>query len=329
MIRGFDFKEFTRTKIFTLIALEVLLIIIFSIWAKAVGNDFLSFKTLITILDSMTLSSFLAIGAGCLLLAGHLDLSQASVGAFAGVMLAAGVKFWHMPLGAIILLSVAVAAGFGLINGILVNKFNFQSFIGTLAMATAIKGLMYFTSVPPAGGAPTGINFVEPSLKAFVGIRLFGVFPITIVLAVGAFIIYGIIMNKTKFGMRVYLVGGNSMAAKFSGINPQLILFILFINCAALSSVSGILGAARLSQGSLLALSTSQFTGLTAAILGGISFGGGRGGLGGTFVGLVILNTFATGMAIININPYWTNAFEGILLLVALSLEYFSLKKTR
>jgi ABC-type glucose/galactose transport system permease subunit len=76
-----------------------------------------------------------------------------------------------------------------------------------------------------------------------------------------------------------------------------------------------------------MALTTSQFTGLTAAILGGISFGGGVGNIGGAFIGLLILNTFQIGMGIVGVNPYWVNVFSGILLLVALSLDFFAMMR--
>jgi ribose/xylose/arabinose/galactoside ABC-type transport system permease subunit len=320
-----DLNGFLKSKIFTLLVLEAALIIVFGIWSRAVGNNFMSYKTLVTILDSLTLSSFLAIGAGCLLLAGHLDLSQAAVGAFAGVMIGILIKNYGMPLGPAMLLTILIAAGFGFINGLLVNKFNFASFIGTLAMASSIKGLMYFTSVGP-NGAPAQVSFNEPTLRFLGTYRLLDIVPLPIFFTLIAFIVYGTIMSRTKFGMRVYLVGSNPKAAHHAGINPKVILYILFINCAVLAAIAGILGASRLMQGSLQALATSQFTGLTAAVLGGISFGGGRGGLGGTFVGLVILSTFSTGMAMININPYWTSAFQGILLLAALTLDYLSEK---
>jgi ribose/xylose/arabinose/galactoside ABC-type transport system permease subunit len=323
-----DLKGFVKTKMFSLLVLEAGMIVVFSVWTKLIGNNFLSFNTFVTILDSLVLSSFLAIGAGCLMLAGHLDLSQAAVGAFAGVMLGVLIKNFALPLGPALLLTVLVAAGFGFINGLLVNNFNFPSFIGTLAMASVVKGLMYFTSVGE-NGAPTQVSFNEPTWRFLGTYRLFDVFPIPIFFALAAFLIYGFIMTRTKFGLEVYLVGSNPKAAHFAGINPKVVLYILFINCAILSSLAGMFGASRLMQGSLQALATSQFTGLTAAILGGISFGGGRGGLGGTFVGLVILNTFSTGMAMININPFWTSAFSGILLLVALTLDYFSTKSER
>ena len=77
----------------------------------------------------------------------------------------------------------------------------------------------------------------------------------------------------------------------------------------------------------MTALTTNQFTGLTAAILGGISFGGGVGGMGGAFVGLLILNTFQIGMSFVGVNPFWVNVFSGVLLLLALAVDFISMQR--
>jgi ribose/xylose/arabinose/galactoside ABC-type transport system permease subunit len=319
-------KEFVKTKMFTLLALEAALIVIFSIWARLVGNNFLVPTTLWTLMDSIVVTSFLAIGAGCLLISGEIDLSQAGVGAFGGVMIAVAIKYFALPWPLAVLLTLVVCALFGAANAILVTKFRFQSFIATLAMASVARGLMMFISVPEDGNSPQSIAFSSPVLQFIGGGRIAGLFPFAIILVIVAFVIYGLIMSKSKFGLRTYLVGGNPRASWLSGIDPKMILLILFINSAVLGGLSGTLAAARSMLGGLNALGTAQFTGLTAAVLGGISFGGGTGGLGGAFVGLVIINTFNIGMAIVNINPFWTNAFSGIILLAALTMDYFSMR---
>ena len=134
---------------------------------------------------------------------------------------------------------------------------------------------------------------------------------------------------KTGFGMKVKFIGGNAIAAGLAGINAAMITYILFVNSAVLSGVAGIFTAARLGQGSLMALQTNQFTGITAAVLGGISFGGGTGGMAGVFVGLLILNTFQIGMGAVGVNPFWVQVFTGALLLVALTADFVTQARSR
>ena len=141
------------------------------------------------------------------------------------------------------------------------------------------------------------------------------------------FIFFGILMSKTAFGMKVTLMGGSPVAATLAGINAQGLTILLFVISAVMGGIGGVFNCARLSQGALTALSTNQFTGLTAAILGGISFGGGVGGMGGAFVGLLILNTFQIGMSFVGVNPFWVNVFSGVLLLLALAVDFISMQR--
>jgi ribose/xylose/arabinose/galactoside ABC-type transport system permease subunit len=316
-------KDFLKSKMFTLLVLEAALIIIFSIWARSIGNNFLTANTFLNLANSLVVTAFLAIGAGCLLISGEIDLSTAAVGAFGGVIVATAIRYWDLSWPLAVLLTLLLCAAFGAANALLVTRFNFQSFIATLAMASVAKGLMMFASVPPDGDNPIHVSFRSPGLE-FVGGGKIGVLPFPVILIAIAFVVYGLLMSKTKFGRRTYMVGGNHRAAWLSGIDPKIILLILFINSSVLGGVSGVLASARAMQGGLQALGSAQFTGLTAAVLGGISFGGGTGGMGGAFVGLLIINTFQTGMQIVNVNAFWSNAFSGLILIAALAMDYFS-----
>ncbi|NLA87498.1 MAG: hypothetical protein GX847_09545 [Clostridiales bacterium] len=142
-----------------------------------------------------------------------------------------------------------------------------------------------------------------------------------------AFIIYGLMLSKSQLGKSIYLIGGNREASRLSGINSKRISYFLFMNCSFLGGISGLVYTMRVKQGSLLALQTDQFTGITAAILGGISFAGGSGGMGGTFVGLLVIKTFNKGMMISGSSTYLTSVLSGALLVAALTLDYMSQRR--
>ncbi|MDR1589243.1 MAG: ABC transporter permease [Oscillospiraceae bacterium] len=267
------------------------------------------------IVDSMTVVSFLTIGAGCLMISGYIDLSVGAVGTLCGILMAKllvlGV-WWPIAC----LLTIAAGAICGIISAILVNELRFQAFIATMAMASITQGFMYIIS----SGQAVIINDAAVG-KIGSGV-IFGYLPVTLVLAVAAFIIYGVLMSGTKFGRDVYLVGGNPEAARLAGIYPKKISYILFFNSGALGGLAGMLFAARVKSATVTGIINSQFSGMTAAILGGVSFGGGAGGLGGAFVGLLILNAFNNGMMILGISPYWQTFASGIILIAALMLDY-------
>ena len=312
-----------KNKVFQLILLFIVLVTIFTVWSAIKGGSFFKLSTFRNILNSLVVSSFLTIGAGSLMIAGQIDLSQAAIGAFGSMVLASAIGSWGLPLMVAVVLAMLLCAAFGALNALLVTKFRFPSFIGTLAMASIAKGLMYLFSSAGNGRQATNV-FFSSDILSFIGMGYIGPIPISIVIMLVFFVAYGILMSKTRFGMKVTLIGGNPEAAKLAGINSKAIIYILFINCAILGGVAGIFSTCRLGQGSLSALTTNQFTGLTAAVLGGISFGGGIGGMGGAFLGLLILNTFQVGMGVVGVNPFWVNVFTGVILLSALAMDFLA-----
>ena len=321
-------KPLLQHKVFSLVLLYIGMVIIFTVWALINHTKFLTWPVFRNILNSLVVSSFLTMGAGCLLIAGHIDLSQAAIGAFGSMVLATAIKGWALPWYVGIVIALILCAVFGAVNAVLVTRLRFPSFISTLAMASMVKGLMYLFSSLGNNGLAANVNFMNKAVS-FIGTGSLGPIPFGVIVMAVFFIVYGLIISKSAFGMKVTLMGGSPVAATLAGINANGIMTILFINSAVLGGVAGIFNCARLSQGALTALTTNQFTGLTAAILGGISFGGGVGGMGGAFVGLLILNTFQIGMGIVGVNPFWVNVFSGLLLLIALAFDFLSQQRQK
>lgn len=304
---------------FTLVIILVALIVIMTI---GTSGYFIKLDNLKKILDSMYINAMLTIGAAMLLISGELDLSVGAVGTAAAVMLAFFLKNLGWPLIPAFIITLVAAAVIGFINSILVNRARFPSFIATLAMASVAQGLSYMFT---GGGTVTVSN---KALRWIGSGQLFGVIPISIVVVIVAFVIYGIILSKSKFGRQMYLVGGNPYATRLSGINPNKVKSILFVNSSCLAAVGGIVLSARASSASLQGIKAQQFYGLTAAILGGVSFGGGTGGMTGAFLGLLIFTAFANGMVNLHVNSYWNQVIYGLLLLAALTLDFFSSRRT-
>lgn len=324
-------KKITGSKVVQLLAIWVVLYAIFTIVTSIQGTTvkFLSTKNFFEIVDLMILSSFLAVGSGFLLVSGNMDLSAAAIGAFANVLFAALLDFYDWAVLPAIVFTAACAVIFGLLNAVLVNEFHCPTFIVTMSMTFVAKGMMQLVSVDPSTGNAGTVNFYNDFTTWVCNTKIGGVVSIMFIIVVIIFIFYGILLAKTKFGMQVYLVGSNPMAATLCGINAKKVLYILFGNSAFLASIAGMIYMCRASQGDLNALANNQFTGMTAAILGGVSFGGGNGNLAGVFVGLLILNTFSKGMVAIGSSSYWTTILTGVLLLVALIIDSIAVQKAR
>lgn len=310
-------KKIVRHRLFPLVMLLLAIVLIYTILS---GGVFISFKNIRNILQSTTVVSLLAIGAGMLMIAGYIDLSLGGIGTMCAMLAAYMLRNgspWYLAL----LVALALGAVGGAFNAVMVNELKFQSFIATLATASITQGI---TSIISNGKQ---IDISDPVFKFIGNERIADVVPVSVIISMLALLIYGIILARTKFGRSVYLIGGNQDAARLSGLKPKKISYILFINAGCLAALAGILLAGRLKSATAVGITNSQFAGLTAAILGGISFGGGVGGMGGALIGILILNCFNNGMTVIDVNPYWQTIASGILLLVALGVDFMTQRR--
>jgi ribose transport system permease protein len=120
------------------------------------------------------------------------------------------------------------------------------------------------------------------------------------------------------------MCGGNMMAARLSGVNVTKIGTIMMINCSALSAFGGIVLSSRMHQISVDSMMTALMNSITATFLGGVSFGGGSGSMAGAFIGLLMLSFFNNGLVIIGVGTYWQFVAQGLLLIIALTVDYFN-----
>jgi ribose/xylose/arabinose/galactoside ABC-type transport system permease subunit len=306
-------RKFAATKMFTLLAFLALLIVVFSV---ATEGQFIEPKNIRNILQTTSVIGLIAVGAGALMIAGHIDLSAGGVGTMCALMCAVLLRDgapW--PLG----VCVAVLSGglVGLFNGFLINRLNFQPFIATLAVAQATEGLSHVLC------ASRPVPVKDPALRFIGGERFFEYIPYSVLIVIIAFALYALILNKTRFGRSVYLVGANPEASHLSGLNPRRLLYILFANSGALAAIAGILLMSRTGTANATGVTKNQFSGITAAVLGGISFGGGTGGMAGAFVGLLILGSFNNAMLLLGMDAYLLQTATGVLLIAALTVDWF------
>lgn len=314
-------SKFLKSKEFTLLVILVVLVALYTVLCSLAGRNFLTMDTLMAIINSIVITSFLAMGAGCLLLTGKMDLSVVSIGCVGGIFVTLALKNWLWPWPVAVITALIICSVLGMVNSVLVNEFNMQPFIATMASNYVFKGIQMWISWDYKNNLAPNIAINHPFTNWLGTTQLFGFIPITIVLMLIFFVIYGVMLKKTKFGAQVYLIGGNPMAARLSGLNPKRISYTMFANSGMLAGLTGIVYVARTGQANQLMLATNQFTGLIAAMLGGISFFGGNGGMVGVFIGLCILNTFSTGMSILNFDTYWSALLQGVVLVVALTLD--------
>ena len=320
-------KRIVRTNAFSMLVLLVVLVGFFSILAPMRNDGFQTFfrvSTFLRILQDIAVPGFLTLGVGLLIVTGNIDLSAANVGSLTGMIISACVGWHDIHWLAAIAIGLCAAVVIGTVNAFLVNELKLAPFIVTMAMSSILSAVMQLVGTDATGSVQGVINYSHDILLLIGTYKIFGEIPAASVAVVVLFIIYGLALSKSKFGRILYLMGGNRAATYLAGINPRKTTYFLFINCSLLASLAGIVNVSRVKMGSVSALSAFQFTGITAAILGGISFGGGSGGLGGAFLGVVVINAFSMGMTTSGSSSYLSIVMTGVLLLVALAFDFFN-----
>jgi ribose transport system permease protein len=192
-----------------------LLVLTFAFFSAMSGATFLTMVNLKNILNSMVVTAMLTVGAGCILISGHIDFSAGYVGTMTGVILATFVTNLGWPLYYALPIALVAAAAIGVLNATLVHQLNFQSFIATLATGLICKGLALVV------GLGKTIAYKEPILTYLGTGKIFKFFPVAIFLAIFVFIVYGIVISKTTFGRSVFLIGGNPQASRLAGLKPK------------------------------------------------------------------------------------------------------------
>jgi ribose transport system permease protein len=228
----------------------------------------------------------LAILAGAQTLAmltGGIDLSLGAVASMSGFVVATLVGGPGLAIGILIALAVAMLAG--LVTGIGVGIFRVHPLIMTLGMSLVVLGLAnvwQLQMVQTGSGVPVEFRTIGSQL-------LLGIVPYSMVVFVpiAALILFG--LRRTGYGRLLYAVGDNPVAARLSGTRPWQVLLALYVITALLAGVAGFLYSGLTNTASVTLVDTQVLPSVAAAVIGGTSILGGRGGFGGTMVGALIL----------------------------------------
>ncbi|HHY79457.1 MAG TPA: ABC transporter permease [Thermoanaerobacter sp.] len=305
-----NFLDVVPTDSFGLIIALIVIVTIFSL----LNPNYFTMVNLRNILVAASVTGLVAIAETYLIIGLLIDLSVGSVVAFASVFTALLLqRGYDFPLTIIIVLTSGILVG--LVNAVAINKVKLEPFIATLATMSIIRGLAYIIS----DGLP--IYIMDNAVLTFGNGTIVGI-PIAVLILVLAFIVFGIVLAQTRFGRNIYIIGGNREAARLAGLNPERMTIILYIISGVLSSLGGIILAARMNSGQPAAAVGLEFDAITAAVLGGTAFSGGVGSIFGTVLGLFILQGFNTGLIMVNVPVFWQYVARGLLLLTALTIDY-------
>ncbi len=293
------------------------LIAAFVLWCAALAifePAFLTTTNLLNVLRQISMVSIIAIGCFLAILTGGIDLSVGAVAALSGVTAATVMKTLGLPVGLGIAGGVAVGAVIGYLNGLMVTRIRMAAFIATLVTMNLAKGLAFIlTDGTPVSGMPDAFVWIGRGYIGFVP------FPILVMLV--AFLLAAFVLRSTRFGLRIYGIGGNAEAVRLSGVSVRRHVWTVYVVSGVTAGIAGVILASRLSSGTPNVGDSYVFEAITAVVLGGVSLSGGSGGLFGVFLGSVFMGTISNGLNLMNVPSYFQMVAKALLLAVAVTID--------
>ena len=296
--------------------LAFLLLVIVSSIAFA-DKNFLSTTNIVNILlKAAKNGGFLAIGMTFVILLGEIDLSAGSVFALSGVVM--GIVGQINPfLGIAAGLLVGVISGYMI--GFMVTKMRISSWIASLAMMFALRGMVSIVAHSSVPIENEIMRFASAKfLKGFLGVKAGVSILIPIFFLLVLICIY--IANYTTFGMGMYAVGGNNEAARMMGIDVDKITIKAFVCSGFIAAFSGVLLASNSGSATLSAGNVYETYAIAMCAIGAVKLSGGEGKFSGTFFGILIyfiINTLFTYLS--GVSVHWQSVIMGALVLVSVA----------
>lgn len=289
------------------IGMEVVLIV----WLALSSPFFLTTENWLNILLAMSVLGILALPNTLLLIGGQLDLSITSNAAFCGMLFS--LWFGDMSTGLAVFVAVLIGGAIGVLNGVLVTKIGINWIIATLGTLAVFRGLTRLVS----DGATVRVD----GFKGLGRTEVFGEIPVPVIIFLGLALIAAVLYRYTVFGRSIQAVGSNSEAARLQGVSVVRVLFVGFLIAGLSAALAGLINVSQLGAGSSNAFLGAELDVITAVIIGGTSFSGGRGTIVGTVLGLCILATLNNGLVLVGVSPFWQEVSRGIALIVAVTLD--------
>lgn len=288
-------------------------------------SAFLTPYNLMNILNQSAYVFVAGIGVAMVMLAGCMDLSigyQISLGAVVAGLL---MRDTQLPTPIVILIVLLLGFSMGMLNGVLVVKLKVFPMIITLATSYVFQGLSCIVSNVESirGFSDAYIYIGQGKLFSFSVGGSSGTVTFGMLLALILLVVFSVILNRTYFGRYIYGIGGNEEAMRLAGVHVERIKMLIFGMCGALVAVSTVMLSARTGSVSVNTGVGTEFTCLTAGILGGISFKGGEGKISGMVIGILIMNVLGNGMQLLGMSQYPQYIAKGVILVAAVGFETF------
>ncbi len=258
-----------------------------------------------------------AVGLSFVMISGGMDLSIGWQMSLVGVFTAVLMKNIGLPVWLSVFMGCVLGVGLGLFNGYAAVLLKVHPLIVTLGTMTVFQGISYTV-------ANQSVILNLPSTYKFLGQGyLLKFIPFSVILMIVVVLIASFLLNKTHFGRFIYAVGSNSEAAHLAGIHVNRVKLIVFAICGLFVSLATMVLFARTGSAAPATGPGTEFSCMTACVVGGISFKGGEGKMWGVVTGVLILGVLSNGMQLIGMGTYTQFIVKGLVLLGAVGFDTY------
>jgi inositol transport system permease protein len=322
---GFSFLARFAPLIFLLV-----LMLVFAI----IEPRFMSSINLLNVMRQVSITGLLAIGMTFVILTAGIDLSVGSLLAFAGLVAAAVAKGgmqdrftvgdntigYGWPLAA--LAAIAVGLLGGLLQGVAITRLKVPAFVATLGGMSVFRGaaLLFAAGGPISGFQP---NFTWWGQGQIAGV------PVPVIIFLVAAVVAHVVLRYTRYGRRVYAVGGNPEAARLAGVNVQSIIWSVYVIMGFFTGLGSFVLSARLNSAEAVAGTGYELTVIASVVIGGTSLFGGAGSIFGTVIGTLLIGVLLNGLVLMNVNSYIQQIIIGIIIVLAVAFDTFAKSRRR
>ncbi|MBP6903296.1 MAG: ABC transporter permease [Burkholderiaceae bacterium] len=300
-------------------------LLIACLFFSATTDNFATGQNLSLVLQQVMVVGVIAIGQTLIILTAGIDLSCGMVMALGSIVMTKFAVDLGLPTPLAVLAGVAVTAGFGLLNGLLVTRIKLPPFIvtlGTFNIAFAItqlySGAQTITDLPPA------MTWLGNTFSIGGTAVAYGT-----VLMIGLYLGMWFWLRETAAGRHVYAVGNNPEATRLVGIPTERVLLGVYVLAGVFYGIASLLAVSRTGVGDPNAGQTENLDAITAVVLGGTSLFGGRGVILGTLIGAVVVGVLRNGLTLMGVSSVYQVLVTGILVILAVTVDQLSRKTAR
>ncbi|WP_375399968.1 ABC transporter permease [uncultured Amnibacterium sp.] len=304
------------------------LIVIFAIFSILAPASFPTVSNVIVMCEQVSVYALLSIGMLMVILNGGIDLSVGSTLGLTGMvagLLMHGVKAFGATLypavWVVVIISVAVGALIGYVNGLLVARLKVAPFVATLGMLYVVRGLAELSTngltVNGLDGDPalgnTGFDWL--GFNSLLGIPT-GVYVLVVVAVLAS-----LLLNRSVYGRWLYASGGNERAAELSGVPVRRVKIRAYVISGVCAAIAGVILTSELTSAGPTQGTSYELTAIAAVVIGGAALTGGRGTIRGTLLGAFVIGFLAAGLTIVGVSSYVQTVFTGAVIVLAVLLN--------